>query len=201
MFASIFTIFSFVLFYPVASLMALLGGLGLWALVKGVSLPKLLFLVGMAINNTVANNSPGFGSPQLIQRLGIALSGAAQQTTSVPATGAIVPGIYQGKVRVKVYAGTGTGVTLTDLVLQITDGTNTVIFGEFHPNSAPTLTATTWVDVEFDFTVDFGGTPGGASGQLIAPGAATAAAIVVQVLTTLGVPGGATMDIEVIGQP
>jgi hypothetical protein len=201
MYATIITIFSFVLFYPVASLMALLGGLGLWAVLKGVSLPKLLFLVGMAINNSVANNSPGFGSPELIQRLGIALSGAAQQTTSIPASGSITPGIYQGKVRIKVYNGTGTGVTLTDLILQITDGTNTVIFGEFHPNSAPTLTSTTWVDYLSDFCVDFGPTPGGATGQLIQPGAATAAAIVIQVLTTLGVPGGASMDVEVIGQP
>jgi len=140
-------------------------------------------------------------SPELIQRLGVALSGAAQQTTSIPASGSITPGIYQGKVRVKVYNGTGTGVTLTDITLQITDGTNTVILAEFHPNTAPVLTATAWVDWDEDFTVDFGSTPGGATGQLIAPGAATAAAIVIQVLTTLGVPGGATMDVEVIGQP
>lgn len=155
----------------------------------------------MAINNSVANNSPGFGSPQLVQRLGIALSGASQQTSVIPVTGSIVPGIYQGKVRVKVYNGTGTGVTFTDLVIQVSDGTNTVTVAEFHPNSAVALTSTSWVDWDEDFTVDFGGTPGGATGQLIAPGAASAAAIVVNVLTTLGVPGGATMDVEVIGQP
>lgn len=155
----------------------------------------------MAINNSVANNSPGFGAPQLIQRLGVALSGSSQQTTSIPSSGSISPGIYQGKVRVKVYAGTGTGVTLTDVVLQVTDGTNTVILANYHPNSAPALTSTQWVDFMWDWCVDFGGTTGGTTGQLIAPGAATAAAIVFQVLTTLGVPGGATMDVEVIGQP
>ena len=201
MYATVMTVFSLILFYPVASLLVALGALGLWGLVKSSGLAKVLFLVGMAINNSVANNSPGFGAPQLVQRLGVALSGSGQQTTSIPSSGSITPGIYQGKVRIKVYNGTGTGVTLTDLVLQITDGTNTVVFAEFHPNSAVALTSTQWVDWDEDFTVDFGSTTGGATGQLIAPGAATAAAIVVQVLTTLGVPGGATMDVEVIGQP
>jgi len=201
MYATVMTVFSLVLFYPVASLIAIFGALGLWSLFKGSGLAKVLFLVGMAINNSVANNSPGFGSPQLVQRLGVALSGSSQQTTSIPSSGSITPGIYQGKVRIKVYNGTGTGVTLTDILLQITDGTNTIVVAEFHPNSAVALTSTQWVDWDEDFTVDFGSTTGGATGQLIAPGAATAAAIVIQVLTTLGVPGGATMDVEVIGQP
>jgi hypothetical protein len=201
MYATVMTVFSLVLFYPVASLLVALGALGLWGLVKSSGLAKVLFLVGMAINNSVANNSPGFGAPQLVQRLGVALSGSGQQTTSIPSSGSIAPGIYQGKVRIKVYNGTGTGVTLTDILLQITDGTNTVILAEFHPNTATALTSTQWVDWDEDFTVDFGSTTGGATGQLIAPGAANAAAIVVQVLTTLGVPGGATMDVEVIGQP
>lgn len=201
MFATIITLFSLVLFYPFASLLVLLGGLAGWAFLKSLSLPKLLLAVGMAITNSIANNSSGFGTPQLVQRVGVALSGSSQQTTSVPSSGSITPGIYQGKIRVKIYAGTGTGVTLVDLVLQITDGTNTVILDNYHPNSAPGLTATQWVDFMWDFCVDFGGTTGGATGNLIAPGASSAAAIVVQVLTTLGVPGGATLDVEVIGQP
>jgi hypothetical protein len=201
MYATVMTVFSLVLFYPVASLLAALGALGLWGLFKGSGLAKVLFLIGMAINNSVANNSPGFGAPQLVQRLGVALSGSSQQTTSIPSSGSISPGVYQGKIRIKVYNGTGTGVTLTDMLIQITDGTNTVVLAEFHPNSATTLTSTQWVDYLTDFTVDFGTTTGGTTGQLIAPGAATAAAIVVQVLTTLGVPGGASMDVEVIGNP
>jgi hypothetical protein len=155
----------------------------------------------MTITNSVAINSAGYGAPQLVQRVNVALSGSGQQTTSVPSAGSIIPGLYQGKVRIKVYAGTGTGVTLVDVVIQITDGTNTVILDNYHPNAAVALTATQWVDFMVEFQVDFGGTTGGATGNLISPGAATAAAVVVQVLTTLGVPGGATLDVEVIGQP
>jgi hypothetical protein len=150
----------------------------------------------MAIVNSIATTSAGFGSGQLVQRAGITLGSGT--TVSLPASGAISPNIYRGKIRLKVYNGTGTNVALTAILFQITDGTNTVVIWEFNPSAAVSLTSTQYLDLEKDFLVDYGA-GGGATGTLLGP---ASGAIVIQFTPTLsGSSPAATGDFEVVGEP
>lgn len=153
----------------------------------------------MAIVNSVATVGPAYGSGYLTQRTGITVSSGT--TYSLPSTGSVNGNpIYRGKVRVKIYNGAGTSPTLTKLQVSITDGTNTVIIGDLNFGTAVTLSTTNWFDGEFLFLVDYSTAGGGATGTLLGPG--TTAAVVVQVVPTLGgTSPAATMDIEVVGEP
>lgn len=134
---------------------------------------------------------------QLVQSLAVALSGTAQQTTRVPASGSITPQVNRGYIRAKVYNGGGTSPTLSDITFQAADGTNTVFIDNVHPAAAVALSTTSWVDVLIDFIVDTFGTSGGAAGNLISPGATF-----FNVLTTMGgTSPTASMDVEIVAEP
>lgn len=94
---------------------------------------------------------PGMGQPQVNDANQLAtnqaLSGTGQQTNTLPpSSGSFSPTMSKGKFRIKVYAGTGTTPTLTDIVVTVTDGTNTIEIFAFHPNSAIALSSTSWYD-------------------------------------------------------
>jgi len=138
----------------------------------------------MSFTNRLYSIVPSFGVPLLSDtnylNANVALSGASQQTTTIPNTSTFAPTITRGYIRVKIYNGTGTAPTLTDLVVTVTDGTTTVYIYVAHPNTAFPLSTTSWFDVTIPFCVDIN-------------------VNTVTVKTTLGVPGGATMDLEVSG--
>ena len=153
----------------------------------------------MAIVNSVSTIGPGFGSDSITQRTGIIVTSGT--TYSIPSTGSVnLNPIYRGRMRVKIYNGTGTTPTVTNIQASITDGVNTVLIGEFAPTSAAAINATNWVDTLFEFLLDYSTLGGGATGTLLGPG--TAVAIVGQIVPTLGGTGpGCTMDIEIAGAP
>lgn len=138
----------------------------------------------MSFANRLYSIVPSFGVPLLNDTLflnqNIALSTASQQTNTIPSSGSFSPTISRGWVRVKVYAGTGTAPTLTDLVITATDGTTTVQIGQVHASVAIALSTTSGFDQLFPFETDLNLTS-------------------LTVKSTLGVPGGASMDVEVSG--
>lgn len=152
----------------------------------------------MAIVNSVATTTAGFGSGLLDQRTAIAVvSGSA---SSIPASGSMLVAKYSGKIRVKIYNGAGTSPTLTKLQISVTDGTNTVIVEDLNFGTAVVLSSTNYFDHTCEFLVDFSTAGGGATGTLLGP--ANSPAMVVNVTPTLGgTSPAATMDIEVCGQP
>lgn len=150
----------------------------------------------MAIVNSVATAGPGYGSGFLVSRTGIAVSSGS--ASAVPSSGSLSQPVYRGKIRVKVYNGTGTSPTLTKLQIAITDGTNTVVVEDRNFSTAVTLSSTAYYDGVFNFLVD-SGAGGGATGTLLGP--TLSPAMVVNVTPTLGGTGpGATMDVEVYGE-
>jgi len=156
-------------------------------------------LFGMAITNSIATTGPSFGSGFLVARTAIAVSSGS--ASAVPSTGSLTIPVYRGKIRVKVYNGAGTTPTLTKLQIAITDGTNTVIVGDWNFSTAVTLSSTNYADVNCNFCVDALSTAGGAVGALLAYGGSSAPAMVVNVTPTLGgTSPAATMDIEVYGE-
>jgi len=149
----------------------------------------------MSIVNSVSTYT-GVGN-ELYTSVNVVLSGTAQQTKTVPATGSFSPAVNRGYWRCKVYNGGGTSPTLTDLTVNGYDGTNTVVVDNFHPGTASTLSATAYVDVLSDFLFDYTTAGGGASGSLLQYGAT-----VLQFLTTMGgTSPTATADYEVAAQP
>lgn len=110
----------------------------------------------MAINNSVTKISPGLGSGALAQSLANALSGTAQQTTTITLTAATAT---RGYVRARVYPTYGgTSPTLTDITITGSDGTNTVTFASFHPGTAIALSgATVFVEYCHPFCVELMG--------------------------------------------
>ena len=160
----------------------------------------------MAIINSVATTGPGYGSGFLTQRTGIAVSSGTGY--SIPVTGSVSGNpIYRGKVRIKIYNGIGTSPTVTLLTSSITDGTNTVVLpaGSYGSGSTPitptvTLSSTNWLELVFEFLVDYSTAGGGATGTLLGPG--NSPAIVLTITPTLGgTSPGATMDVEIYGEP
>jgi hypothetical protein len=156
----------------------------------------------VSFNVGIARSFPGFGVGSFLAayaQSAIALSGTAQQTKTIPASGTLtgIPGTTCGKINIKIYAGSGTSPTLTDILVQASDGTNLVPVFEYHPNVALALTTTQWFNRFFEYILDTASTTaaaGGANGQLL-PGGATS----FNVLTTLGgTSPGAKMDLEII---
>ena len=113
-----------------------------------------------AFTNRVAKIGPGFGSPlqndKYFLNAAVALSTTGQGTTTLPSTSTWTAPfeLSAGWVRVKIYNGTGTSPTLTDLLITGSDGTTTVQIAQVHPNSAVTLSTTSWFDEIFPFFVD-----------------------------------------------
>ena len=138
----------------------------------------------------------GFRNDSIYLQSGIALSGTGQQTKTIPATGVIL-GTTAGRIRIKIYNGGGTTPALTDLVVNATDGTNTVQVYSLHPTVAITLSTTSWFDRNFEYLLDMAtltAGAGGATGQLL-PGGATS----FNVLTTMsGTTPTASMDLEIV---
>jgi len=129
---------------------------------------------------------------------GIALSGTGQQSNTIPASGSLALTTTCGRIRCKIYNGSGTSPTVVDLVVTAGDGTNavTIAQGLFHPNAAVTLSATSWFEAEFEYIVDTAasGAGGGASGQL---SGTVGGANVITFKTTLGgTSPAASMDVE-----
>lgn len=152
----------------------------------------------MAIVNSVATAGPGYGSGFLVSRTGVAVSSGA--ATAVPATGSLAQPVYRGKIRVKIYNGTGTSPTLTKLQIAITDGVNTVVVEDRNFGTAVTLNSTNYYDGVFNFLIDYSTAGGGATGTVLAPTVSTNAQVV-NVTPTLGGTGpGATIDVEVYGE-
>jgi hypothetical protein len=108
-----------------------------------------------AFTNRLVTILPGFGTcqqndtNQLLNNT--SLSGTAQQTTSL--TG-ITPTISRGYFRMRVSTGGGTSPTLTDVIVQVTDGTTTTTVYVFHPNTALALSANIQFDVTIPLLVD-----------------------------------------------
>jgi hypothetical protein len=156
----------------------------------------------VSFNVGVARIFPGFGVGTFYSAFAqsaIVLSGTAQQTKHIPATGSLVspPGTTTGRINIKIYDGSGTSPTLTDILVQATDGTNTVPIFEYHPNVALALSTTSWFNRYFDYLLDTASataSAGGTTGQLL-PGGATSFNILV---TLGGTSPGALMDLELI---
>jgi hypothetical protein len=154
----------------------------------------------VAINVRLDRTFPGYGqgvrNDSVYLQSGIALSGTAQQTKTIPATGVIL-GTTAGKIRIKIYGSGGTTPALTDLLVQASDGTNTVPIYWLHPNAAVSLSTTQWIDFFFEYLLDTASTTagsGGAAGQL-KPGGAT----LFNILTTMSGTGPtAIMDLEIV---
>lgn len=153
----------------------------------------------MSINVRVERTLPGYGvsvrNDSVYLQSGLSLSGTGQQTFPIPATGTLL-GTTIGKIHIKIYNGGGTSPTLTNILVQASDGTNLVPIFEYHPNTALALSTTSWFERIFDYLVDAvtgSSGSGGAVGQLIAGGATS-----FNVLTTLGgTSATASMDLEI----
>lgn len=166
----------------------------------------------MAINVSLQRTFPGFGVSTLtsIQTApGIAVTSGTTYfvpgTSSNTVAGLIVPTVTAGRVRVKVYNGTGTSPTLTKLQIMGYDGTNSVVIADWNFSTAVTLSSTSWADVISDFICDTAPSTisGGAVGYLIGGASATSGNGGIQcikVIPTLGGTGpGCTMDVELFG--
>jgi hypothetical protein len=166
----------------------------------------------MAINVSLERTFPGFGvsSLQSIQRAtGIAVSSGTTYyvpgTSSNSVAGLLVPTVTVGRVRVKVYNGSGTSPTLTKLQIMGFDGTNSVVIADWNFGTAVTLSSTSWADLMTDFICDTAPstTSGGAVGFLIGSASAVTGNGGIQcikVIPTLGGTGPAcTMDVEIFG--
>jgi hypothetical protein len=153
----------------------------------------------MAIVNSIATTGPGFGSGFLVARTAIAVSSGS--ASAVPSTGSLTIAIYRGKIRVKIYNGAGTTPTLTKLQIALTDGTNTVVIGDWNFGTAVTLSSTSYWDGFIAFCVDYSTAGGGATGTLLAPTVSTNAQVVNVTPTLGGTSPAATMDVEIYGEP
>lgn len=143
----------------------------------------------MSFTNRLARIMAGFGSPKgsdgQFSKQNVALSGTGQQTNVLPAalpTSWIAANtLSAGYAQIKISAGIGTSPTLVDIVLQGSDGVNTVTLGVIHPNSAITLSSTSQCEFLIPFQTDL-------------------TLISMTLLTTLGgTSPGATLDWEVLG--
>ena len=149
----------------------------------------------MAIVNSVATATAGYGAGLLYQSLANVLADGANTITVT-----ISPSMQSGKIRVKVYGPSGTSPAVTDLYASASDGTNTVRLGALsvHPASAFALTSTTWFEMIGEFLVDTGlaSGNGGSTGVMITQGATS----IIVVVTISGTSEAALADVEVCGQ-
>jgi hypothetical protein len=153
----------------------------------------------VAFSVGLSRSFPGFGvslkNDTIYQNLGVVLSGTT--TVVLPSTGTFSLATTCGRIRCKVYAGSGTSPTVSSILLTATDGTNTVTFGEFTPASAVALSATSWIDFMKDYildTINAATGAGGTPGQLINPGAVKFSFII----TMGGTSPGAKADVEIV---
>lgn len=158
----------------------------------------------MAFNKRLDSMFPGMGvalrNDAVFIQNGVALTVAASpQTTTHPAAGVLAPPTTFGRLRIKIYNG-ATAFVLTDIIVNASDGTNLVRIaqGLIHPTVGVLLSATLWVEFEFEYVLDTAasGAGGGATGQLsgVVGGATT-----FQIITTgTGAGGTASMDVELV---
>lgn len=147
----------------------------------------------MAIVNSIATFLPD--SSQLIQRTAVAiLQASSPQAVVVPSSGSITPPVVRGKARAKIYNQT-VAISVTLITLTGTDGTNTVTLANF--NGTLAITATAYLDVNFDFLTDTSTAGGGATGTLIFGGATSFTFTV----TSTGASGAAVGDFEIAAEP
>lgn len=158
----------------------------------------------MAFNRRLDSIFPGMGvtvrQDTSYLQTGLAMTTAGSpQTWPLPATGTFSTTFTAGRVRIKIYNGAGTTPALTDIVFKVGDGTNLITIGEslLHPNSAIAISATSWLEFEFEFVVDVAttsGTGGGSIGQLLASiGGANQASLIT---TMTGTGATASLDVE-----
>ena len=157
----------------------------------------------MSFNKRVDSIFPGMGqslrNDAVFVQTGIALSTTGQQSNPIPASGVLAPTTTAGRIRLKIYNGGGTSPTLIDLVITAGDGTNNITLGGsvLHPTVAVPITATSWLEFEFEYVLDVAttaGTGGGSIGQLLA---SIGGANQFSVKTTLGgTTPTASMDVE-----
>lgn len=144
---------------------------------------------------------PGMGTPlrndAIFLQTGLAMSGTAQQSFPIPATGVLSLTTTMGRIRMKVYNGGGTTPALADILATASDGTNTVVIGQgiLHPNVAITLLAASnqFFEFYFEYLIDLGA-GGGATGTLSNTiGGATSFSVKT---TMTGTSPTASMDLE-----
>lgn len=155
----------------------------------------------MAFNRRLDSTFPGFGitlrNDSSYLQTGLTLTEASSpQTFPIPATGTLSPVCTAGKIRLKLYNG-ASSITVTDIKITATDGTNTVSLpqGFFHPASAFALTSTAWLEWYVDFILDVAssGSGGGATGQL---SSTIGGANNFNVIVSTGTGGTGSMDID-----
>jgi hypothetical protein len=146
---------------------------------------------------------PGMGQPlrndAVFLQSGIALSGTAQQSSPIPASGVLSIPTSAGRLRIKIYNGGGTTPALTDIVVTAGDGTNNITLGGgiLHPTVAVTLSATSWLEFEFEYIIDFATTAGGGGGSVGQLLASVGGANQFAIKTTMsGTAPTASMDLE-----
>jgi len=137
----------------------------------------------VTIVNSAAITSPGFGSPYVVSRLGVALSGTGEGTTTIPSSGSLSPTCRTAILNIKIFTGTGTSPTVSRVHVNATDGTTTEEVYEYKPGTAFALTSAQVVHLQVRILLDINATS-------------------VSVLTTLGGTGpGATLDVELAYEP
>jgi hypothetical protein len=158
----------------------------------------------VALNRRCDAIFPGMGvsvrNDSVYYQAGIALSGNAQQSSPIPASGSLAVTTTAGRVRVKIYGGGGTSPTLVDFVVTAGDGTNLITLGQsiLHPTVAISLVTASWFEMEFEYVLDVAtsGAGGAASGQL---SSVVGGANIFAVKTTLGgTSPTASMDLELV---
>lgn len=156
----------------------------------------------MAFNKRLDSLFPGTGlslrNDGSFLQSGLVLTQASSpQTFPIPATGLLAPTCSAGRIRIKCYNG-ATGITVTDITVTATDGTNTVNLpqGKYHPSTALALTTTAWLEWEFGFILDVAGSGagGGATGQL---SSVIGGANNFNVIVSTGTGGSGSMDVEI----
>lgn len=156
----------------------------------------------MSFNRRVDSIFPGMGQPlrndALYLQTGIALATGGPTSVPIPGTGVLVPTTTAGRIRLKIYNGGGTTPTITALTVTATDGTNTVQILQGTFAGSRLISATSWLEFEFEYILDVAttaGTGGGSIGQLLANiGGANAFAVL---YTMTGASGTASMDVEI----
>lgn len=154
------------------------------------------------LNVRLSRLFPGFGVPlqndNVFLQTGLTLTEASSpQTFPIPATGVLAPTTTAGRIRIKCYNG-ASSITITDITVTATDGTNTVNLpqGKYHPSTPLALTSTAWLDWEFGYLLDVAssGAGGGASGQL---SSVIGGANAFNVIVSTGTGGTGSMDVEI----
>lgn len=120
----------------------------------------------MSFITRLPDQVPGLGSPArndaLFLKQALVLSGTAQQTNVIPASGNFSPALCRGKIRVKLSAPSTSGVSpaVSSLYFVLTDGTNFVDVGRHSSEvmqlggATPSASIPNYVDRILEFEVD-----------------------------------------------